>query len=409
MTGLRTLLPLLAAFACCSADAAPRAAASRPAREPEILAKIMRHPLIFFVAKGEPNACGPHCSEWIAAEGNIDTDAAKRFREFLDQPARRNLPVFFNSLGGSTNQAAIIGRLLRQYRMTAGVARTIPQGCRAALSMDDACRRIAQSTSEHKARLVTSGARCASGCVYAILGASVRQVNKAAELGIHSARYLWVSHGPPKSAPPSIDVAHERLRNYAVEMGTDPSLVDAAAKVSADRIHWMTRAEIDRFGIETRGFYETRWTPLQETSVTYSIAKSWTQPGEGGGDFRTGVIRLRCSVTASKYLLTYRNELPLFQSGERMRIGLESGGDTLQLRPGMMAETGSGMFFITVDRETMQKVAAGSRLSVTEIQGWAVSRTFELSTAGLSDALGQLQKRCDKREETGTAAVAPTR
>ena len=268
---------------------------------------------------------------------------------------------------------------------------------------------MGKSTSEHKARLVTSGARCASGCVYAILGASVRQVNKAAELGIHSARYLWVSHGPPKSAPPSIDVAHERLRNYAVEMGTDPSLVDAAAKVSADRIHWMTRAEIDRFGIETRGFYETRWTPLQETSVTYSIAKSWTQPGEGGGDFRTGVIRLRCSVTASKYLLTYRNELPLFQSGERMRIGLESGGDTLQLRPGMMAETGSGMFFITVDRETMQKVAAGSRLSVTEIQGWAVSRTFELSTAGLSDALGQLQKRCDKREETGTAAVAPTR
>ncbi|MGA7610701.1 MAG: hypothetical protein WCF49_11065, partial [Xanthobacteraceae bacterium] len=100
----------------------------------------MRPPLIFVVATGEPNACGPHCSEWIAAEGNIDTDAAKRFREFLDQPARRNLPVFFNSLGGSASQAAMIGRILRQYRMTAGVARTIPQGCRAALSMDDACR-----------------------------------------------------------------------------------------------------------------------------------------------------------------------------------------------------------------------------------------------------------------------------
>jgi hypothetical protein len=83
MVGLRTLLPLLAVFACCSADAAPRAAASRPAREPEILAKIMRHPLIFFVAKGEPNACGPHCSEWIAAEGNIDTEAAKRGADAL--------------------------------------------------------------------------------------------------------------------------------------------------------------------------------------------------------------------------------------------------------------------------------------------------------------------------------------
>jgi hypothetical protein len=408
MAGLRTLLPLLAVFACCTADATPRAATSRAAREPDLLAKIMRHPLIFFVAKGEPNACGPRCSEWIAAEGNIDTDAAKRFREFLDQPARRNLPVFFNSLGGSTNQAAMIGRTLRQYRMTAGVARTIPQGCRAALSMDDACRRIAQSTSEHKARLVTSGARCASGCVYAILGASVRQVNKAAELGIHSVRYLWVSRGPATSAPPTIDVAHEGLRNYAVEMGTDPGLVDAAAKVSADRIHWMTRAEIDRFGIETRGFYETRWTPLQETPVTFSIAKSWTQPGEGGVDFRTGVIRIRCSVAASKYLLTYRNELALLQPNGRLKIRLEGGGNNLQLQP-MVAEAGGSISYIAVDRETMQKLAAGSRLSVTEVQGWTVSRTFELSTAGLSGALGQLQKRCDKHEEAGTVAVVPKR
>ena len=29
-------------------------------------------PMIFFVAKGEPNACGPGCSEWIAAEGMFD-------------------------------------------------------------------------------------------------------------------------------------------------------------------------------------------------------------------------------------------------------------------------------------------------------------------------------------------------
>jgi hypothetical protein len=170
----------------------------------------------------------------------------------------------------------------------------------------------------------------------------------------------------------------------------------------------MTRAEIDRFGIETRHFHETRWTPLQDAQAVFSVAKSWTQPGEGGGDFRTGVIRLRCSAAASRYLLTYRNELPLFQSGERMRIRLEGGGDNLQLRPGLMDQTGSGIFFITVDRETMQKVAAASRLGVIEIQGWTLSRTFELSTAGLSDALGQLQKRCDKREGAGAAAAAPT-
>ena len=50
--------------------------------------------------------------------------------------------MFFNSLGGSTNQAATIGRTLRQYRMRAGVARSIPEGCRPALGMNGACSRL---------------------------------------------------------------------------------------------------------------------------------------------------------------------------------------------------------------------------------------------------------------------------
>ena len=52
--------------------------------------------------------------------------------------------------------------------------------------------------------------------------------------------------------------------------------------------------------------------------------------------------------------------------------------------------------------------AAGPRLGVIELEGLNVSRTFELSTAGLTDALGLLQKRCDKREDAGAAAAAPT-
>jgi hypothetical protein len=406
MAALRTLLPLLAMIACCSADAVSRTADS-PAGEQELLAKMLRRPLIFFVAKGELNACGSHCIEWIAAEGNIDTEAAKRFREFLDEPTRRNLPVFFNSLGGSAGQATTIGRMLRQYRMKAGVARTIPEGCRSAPAVNDACRHIMQSKSEHKARLVTTGARCASGCVYAILGASVRQVDRGAELGIHSVRYLWVSRGPATSALPKTEVAHEWLRNYAVEMGTDPGLIDAAAKVNADRIHWMTRAEIDRFGIETHSFYETRWTHLQEAPTIFSVVKSWTQPDANGREFHTSVIRLRCSVNASKYVLIHRTELPLSQTSWQMRFRLEGGGTTVELQP-MVGQGGASISYTTVDREAMQRVAAASRLGVTEIRVMNVLRAFDLSTAGLSDALGQLQKRCDKREEAGAAVAAPT-
>jgi hypothetical protein len=28
--------------------------------------------MIFFITKGEPNSCGPGCSEWVAAEGRFE-------------------------------------------------------------------------------------------------------------------------------------------------------------------------------------------------------------------------------------------------------------------------------------------------------------------------------------------------
>jgi hypothetical protein len=51
---------MVVALACGLASAAVPAAAAPKA--PEILS-IQQEPMIFFVAKGEPNACGPCCSE----------------------------------------------------------------------------------------------------------------------------------------------------------------------------------------------------------------------------------------------------------------------------------------------------------------------------------------------------------
>ncbi len=80
-------------------------------------------PMIFYVATGEPGACGPGCSTWIAAEGALDREAAERLRAFLAQLGRRKLPIYFHSPGGSMGNALLIGRMLRARRMSAGVAR----------------------------------------------------------------------------------------------------------------------------------------------------------------------------------------------------------------------------------------------------------------------------------------------
>src|ERR1051325_1690771 len=97
---------------------APGSAPAAPARQqvPDIYASIRRQPMIFFVAKGEPGACGPGCSEWSAAEGMIDPDASKRLRDFVGSLPRRDLPIFFNSTGGLAGQAVLLGEAMREYR-----------------------------------------------------------------------------------------------------------------------------------------------------------------------------------------------------------------------------------------------------------------------------------------------------
>ena len=249
--------------------------------------------MIFFVAKGAPDACGSGCSEWIAAEGAIDPDAAQRFQDFLAALPGRELPIFFNSTGGIAGQAAALGRIMREHRMTAGVGRSLPEGCRHAAA--DACRRVMQGKREHKARLVTDGARCLSSCVYALLGASTRRVARDAQLGIHAVRIVTIPGRASTGPPPKADQIHLLLKRYMVEMGVDPGLIDAARRVSADRVRYMSRDEIARFGIETRGFFETQWMSYEDGSKRIFVLKSVTQAkGADDQEYRTSNIRLGC-------------------------------------------------------------------------------------------------------------------
>src|SRR6266566_9716174 len=192
--------------ALCCLPVVSIAASDDPKELERVLAKVRSEPMVFIVVTGEPNACGRGCTEWIAGQGQFDESAAQRFREFLAVLAKRDLPIFFNSDGGLLREAVQIGLILRENRMTAGVARTVPEGCHLGFPLDDACRRLMQSKREHMARLYFGGARCGSACVYAMVGASTRHVDPGATLRIHS------------SVGTEIDQTENRLRRYVMRM-----------------------------------------------------------------------------------------------------------------------------------------------------------------------------------------------
>src|SRR6266851_1853713 len=66
-------------------------------------------PMVFYVAKGAPDACGRGCDSWIAVEGQVDSGAALRFRKFLRLIGNRHLPMYFSSPGGNLDQALKMG------------------------------------------------------------------------------------------------------------------------------------------------------------------------------------------------------------------------------------------------------------------------------------------------------------
>jgi hypothetical protein len=394
-----------AVLACGLIDSVAQGVAVAAPQAKDMEAWMRTQPMIFFVAEGAPNACGPGCSEWIAAEGRFDRDAAQRFRDFLGALPRRDLPIFFNSPGGSAGQAVRLGKIVREHRMTSGVGRTLPEGCRSAVPTDDACRRVMQSKVEHKARLVTAGARCLSACVDAFVGGSSRHVARDAQLGIHSLRLLPGATG-------NLEETRRYLKRNMFDMGIAPDIVDAAAKVSADSIKYLSRDEIARFGIETRTRYETSWMLDRHSSERWLVSaqrwallKSVTQPkgterteGTEGTEYRTSRIRVQC-VFASRILLLYERELRASEAGIPSVVRLTIGDREFESKGSEDAGKSIQATYLFSDLEFFRRamsapdiVIAESFSSKGDAPGW--SSVTKLSTKGLDKVLDEWLQNC---------------
>jgi hypothetical protein len=374
------------AAALCCLPAISIAASDDPKELERALAKVRSEPMIFVVATGEPNACGRGCTEWIAGEGRFDEGAAHRFREFLAVLAKRDLPIFFNSDGGLLREAVQIGLMLRENRMTAGVARTVAEGCHLGFPLDDACRRLMQSKREHTARLYFGGAHCGSACVYAMIGASTRHVDPGATLRIHS------------SVSRDIDKDENFLRRYVVAMGIDPGLVDAAAKIPSRTFRGLSRGEMERFGIETRGVHETPWFAYHGSAGEFLLLKSVTYPtGDTGDEYRTRTVSLACSPFHPSIRFMYHQELTAKERRTPPMIRAKVGDTLIDLTTLKPQKDLIEKSFDLEPRQLQSAIETGS-FEIAEVFDQSMikkpSRVVKFSTLGLSANVVALESKC---------------
>lgn len=429
----RVFIVIAALSLCATAQAHERARGERPDR-PASAAKVADKPekkagpekkepaapMVFFVAKGEPDLCGAGCSEWIAADGRIDGSTPGQLRALLGRLGKRKLPIYFQSPGGDVQAAFAIGRMMRARGMTAGVGRTIPQGCDPAQSREPACDKLKRSGRELPAELRTASASCSSACVYALIGAKVREVAPGASLGIHNiavtrtmirknreGKIVAISSTKLTGDADVIREGNGKIARYAAEMDLSRALVDAAAAVPNDKMRFMTRDEIARFGIDRRVFAESRWTVQEQKPGTFFVGKLMAEAKEndasddGSKHYRAMQVLLLCG-RAGFINVAFARELDQFDKLAFATIAAR--GSEVRLSPSRARSApklnGVDMevWLAPVPRSFFDSAALGDSIDLIEASAVAVPnappRRITISTAGLASSVSSFSQGC---------------
>jgi hypothetical protein len=391
---LRLLLIMALALICGPAPAASlvRTAPGQPPAPP----------MVFYVVKGAPDACGRGCDSWIAAEGQIDAAAAPRFRKFLTRIRDRQLPIYFSSPGGNLDQAVAMGAMLRERPVVARVARTVVKECGFEPQNGDACLKLKQSGRELHGDLWTHSAMCNSACPYLILGATSREIAPDAVLAVHSPKVVVRFSGSgiltqqmrSAATARALERADRMLMHYIIKMGAEPALLVIASTTRFEDMHVLTREEIVRFGIDRREFVETPWT--FENSGRSMVRKTVVQKNDADKSFRMSQWRLYCS-NSEQFELAYQRQAAANSSFPTVSIS-DGGPKPLYLSPASTKQAGFDLWGLRMTKASVHSLTALPQLDFTETSqatdGRRLAHSVKFSSEGLASALDSLLATC---------------
>jgi len=403
------ILAVLFLLFCGPALAAPPATTS-----PRIA--VTAAPMVFYVVKGTAEACGRDCDTWIAAEGQIDADAADRFRRFLRRIGDRHLPIYFYSPGGNLEQALAMGAMLREKSAVARVGRSVVTECGFESQDSEVCLSLKQSGRELHGDLWTRGAMCNSACPYLIIGATTREIAPDVALAVHSPRVVVRFRGgvPTQemraaAVARGLERADRLISAYLKKMGADPGLLTLARTVKFEDMHILTREEIARFGIDRRELTETPWK--FENGARSIVGKVVLIDG-GDNIYRASQWRLFC-FNAEQFELDFQRKATSdaivgtvsMASGEAKPLFFTAGKSKLP---------GYDLWGLRLNRASVQSMAGVAQFEFTETSqapdGRQLAHAAKFSNEGLSAALDGLLATCPpppRSSPAPTSAVTP--
>jgi hypothetical protein len=183
--------------------------------------------MIFYPAHGQDGACGPNCSDWIAAEGVVEWDTFKRLFAFLARFGDRKIPVVLNVWGeGSLDVAVTLGKIIRDRGLDVSAGTTVVAGC--ANATEAVCFALKRGGQPLDSRIDKSFVMCDVVCVLMLAGGVHRTLPADATVVIGGMRVR------NRLAPNVSDERQQGLqarysdqyRLYLTQMGVHPEIVD---------------------------------------------------------------------------------------------------------------------------------------------------------------------------------------
>jgi TPR repeat protein len=374
---------------------------AQPANPSPAVAKTPPMPdIVFYLARGETDACGRGCSQWIAAEGKIDPAAAQRLRRLLAKVGHRKPPVFFHSPGGSVVGSIELGRLIRDQKLEVSVAHTVPRGCDRDKPLDKSCEALKRSGQELESDFDFLSAMCNSACVYAFAGGVARFVPPWVKLAVHD---VGVDSNKPSlrgaALAESKRTIHERIVEYLREMGIDKGLFTVASAVPYESARPLERDELARFGLDRREFAETAWYFVEKPTI--AMSKLFFVRSDNGGEhrYRNGIVNLACAVGDQvRFVVAQQREdekresedphpVMIDLNSQRIVLQYQTPSSEFRLNSALLS---AGMFDV-LGHESILKVSG-----VDQRRSDASEPAMKLNMDGFLDASVKFRKSCNE-------------
>jgi hypothetical protein len=183
-----------------------------------------------------------------------------------------------------------------------------------------------------------------------------------------------------------------------VSMGVDPALVDTAAEIPSRTFRGLSRGEMERFGIETRGVHETPWFAFNGPAGDFILLKSVTHPtGDTGDEYRTETVGLACSPFHPSIRFNYRQELSGKQSHTPLMIQAKIGDSVIDLTT-VNSQKNLVEKSLDLEPRQLQSAIEIGIFEITQMFDQLVTKNPSLvvkfSTLGLSANLPTLESKC---------------